>query len=139
MITFKNQIRKIFNDTKEISCPAFAGEVILFNAKGINHLLYKGNRSKRDISRIQTNIRLLPRAIKVLRLMPFYQEESWGAGRRLEIKLWPNDVIASDSVACFRKLNLAVNQQNDINKNKNLCQANGTGSATRVANTRCLI
>ena len=93
MITFKNQIRKIFDDTKEISCPAFSGEKIAFNAKGINHLLYKGNRSKRDISRIQTNIRLLPRAITVLRLMPFFQEESDYEKDKILFKYWAFEAV----------------------------------------------
>lgn len=96
MIIFKNQIRKIFNDTKEIICPAFPGEIIIFNAKGINHLLYKGNRSKRDVSRIQTNIRLLPRAIKVLRLMPFYQEESYYEKDKVVHKYWAFEAVVEE-------------------------------------------
>ncbi|MEK7127885.1 MAG: hypothetical protein AAB838_04155 [Patescibacteria group bacterium] len=105
MITFKNQIRKIFNDTKEISCPAFTGEAILFNAKGINHLLYKGNRSKRDISRIQTNIRLLPRAIKVLRLMPFFQEESFYEKDKILFKYWAFEAVVEE-----RRVKVVVRQ-----------------------------
>lgn len=96
MVIFKNQIRKIFDDTKEISCPAFPGEKVVFNAKGINHLLYKGNRSKRDISRIQTNIRLLPSAIKVLRLMPFFQEESCYKKDEIIYKYWAFEAVIEE-------------------------------------------
>lgn len=93
MNIYKKQIQLIFKETKQISCPAFDGDLILFNAKGINHLLYKGNRSKRDISRIQTNIRLLPRAIKVLRLMPFFQEESGYEKDEILFKYWAFEAV----------------------------------------------
>lgn len=76
MKSYKDQIKDTFKQTKEVSCPAFGGNKIYFNAKGINHLLYKGSRSRRDNKRIETNIRLLPRAIKVLQAMPYFQEES---------------------------------------------------------------
>jgi len=73
---YKNQIKKFFKETKSVSCPAFPSERIIFNAKGVNHLIYKGNRSRREKSRILANIRLLPRAVKLLKLMPLPQEES---------------------------------------------------------------
>ena len=96
MTNFKNQIRKIFDDTKEISCPSFPGKKIVFNAKGVNHLLYKGNRSKRDLSRIQTNIRLLPRAIKILKLMPFFQEESFYEKDKILFRYWAFEAVIEE-------------------------------------------
>ncbi len=96
MTVYKKQIQEIFKETKQISCPAFPGEIISFNAKGINHLLYKGNRSKRDISRIETNIRLLPRAIKVLRLMPFFQEESFYEKDKITFKYWAFEAVVEE-------------------------------------------
>lgn len=88
MTKFKDQIKKIFDKNKEVSCPAFLGEKIIFNAKGINHLIYKGGRSRRDQSRILTNIRLLPSAIKMLKLMPLWQEESSYNRNGVEFKFW---------------------------------------------------
>ena len=76
MTKYKDQIKKLFNEYKEIVCPAFPDEKIVFNAKGINHLIYKGNRSRREESRILANIRLLPRAVKILHVMPLRQEEN---------------------------------------------------------------
>lgn len=80
MNKFKDQIKKIFDQNKEIFCPAFPDEKVIFNAKGINHLIYKGNRSRRELSRIETNIRLLPNAIKVLKVIPLAQEEIFMSG-----------------------------------------------------------
>lgn len=76
MNTYKKQIKTIFDQNKEISCPVFPNEKVILNAKGINHLIYKGNRSRRETERILTNIRLLPSAIKVLKYATFLQEES---------------------------------------------------------------
>lgn len=78
MKLYKQQIKKIFEQTKEIKCPAFPGEKVVFNSKGLSHLLYKGatKRSARPIKEIETRIKLLPSAIKVLRVMPLTQEES---------------------------------------------------------------
>ncbi len=55
---------------------AFPEEVIIFNAKGLNHIFYKSTRSRRKSSEISIRIKLLPRAIKLLNLMPLPQEES---------------------------------------------------------------
>ena len=76
MTKYKDQIKKLFHEYEEIVSPAFPDERIVFNAKGINHLIYKGNRSRREESRILANIRLLPRAVKMLRVMPLWQEEN---------------------------------------------------------------
>jgi len=35
-ISYKDQIRKIFDKTKSVLCPAFDNGEIIFNAKGIN-------------------------------------------------------------------------------------------------------
>lgn len=93
MKIFKDQIRKIFNETKEVACPAFPGEKVIFNAKGINHLIYKGNRSRREQSRIETNIRLLPRAIKTLKLMSLPQEETSYLREDIKYKFWTFEAV----------------------------------------------
>ena len=73
---YKDKIKEIFDKTRSIKCPAFDNEEINFNAKGVNHLLFKGDRSQRDSKRIETNIRLLPSAIYLLQKSTFWQEES---------------------------------------------------------------
>lgn len=105
MISFKNQIRKIFDSSKAVSCPAFSGERIVFNAKGINHLIYKGNRSRREEARILTNIRLLPGAIKVLKLMPYWQEESGYIKEEVSYKFWTFEAVVDD-----RRIKVIVRQ-----------------------------
>ena len=79
--------------------------MVIFNAKGINHLLYKGNRSERDLSRIQTNIRLLPRAIRVLQLMPFFQEESGYEKEGVKFRYWAFEAVVDD-----RRVKVVVRQ-----------------------------
>lgn len=71
----KDKAKKFFQDTRTVDCPAFPNEKIFFNAKGLQHLFYKGSRSKRELKRIAKNIELLPRAVKLLKLMPIPQEE----------------------------------------------------------------
>ena len=90
------QIRIIFRQTREIPCPAFNGERVYFNAKGINHLIYKGNRSRRDPNRIITNTKLLPRAIKLLRLSTFWQEESNYNADNMNCKFWAFEAVIDD-------------------------------------------
>jgi len=105
MKKLKDQIKIIFKQTKEISSPAFGGEKISFNAKGINHLIYKGNRSRRDEDRIKTNIRLLPRAIKLLQLSTFWQEENLYIKEGLTFYFW-----AFEAVVESRRIKVIVRQ-----------------------------
>lgn len=105
MKKYKDKIRLIFRQTKEISCPAFNGEKIVFNAKGINHLIYKGNRSRRDRARIQTNFRLLPRAIKILQSSVFFQEESFYERNGRIYRFW-----AFEAVVDNRRIKVIVRQ-----------------------------
>ncbi len=96
MSKFKDQIKKIFDATKEVRCPAFPGEKVVFNAKGINHLVYKGDRSRREQSRIQTNIRLLPSAIKVLKAMVYPQEETSYLRVGVNYKFWTFEAVVDN-------------------------------------------
>jgi len=93
MKKYKNQLKIIFDETKEVNCPAFSKEKIIFNAKGINHLIYKGSRSRREISRIETNIRLLPGAIKVLKVMPLAQEEMFYVRENIKYQFWTFEAV----------------------------------------------
>lgn len=105
MKTFKEQIREIFDETKEVVCPAFPNEKVAFNAKGINHLIYKGNRSRRERSRILTNIRLLPRAIKVLKGSTFPQEETFYIRDNTKYQFWTFEAVVED-----RRIKVIVRQ-----------------------------
>ncbi len=95
MKKYKEQIKKIFDETKGVRSPAFPNEKVIFNAKGINHLIYKGNRSRREQSRILTNIRLLPRAIKVLKLMVYPQEETSYTRDGIKYKFWTFEAVVN--------------------------------------------
>ena len=101
----KEQIQKFFNQNKRVACPAFPDEPVIFNAKGINHLIYKGNRSRREESRIIMNIRLLPRAIKVLRVMPLWQEESRYIKEGVTYKFWCFEAVVND-----RRIKVVIRQ-----------------------------
>ncbi len=92
MNTYKKQIKQIFDQDRIISCPAFDEKIIL-NAKGINHLIYKGSRSRRETERILINIRLLPSAIKVLKLMVFAQEESSYVKDDVKYRFWTFEAV----------------------------------------------
>lgn len=92
----KDQIRFLFKKTKQVFCPAFNNESVIFNAKGVNHLLYKGNRSERDLSRVQMNIQLLPGAIKVLRSMPYFQEESFYEEGGKVYRFWAFEAVVDN-------------------------------------------
>lgn len=90
---YKKQIKNIFSKTKHVSCPAFGGEKVYFNAKGANHLIYKGNRSRRDKDRIKVNVRLLPHAIKLLKHSTFWQEESYYIRNKTKYKFWAFEAV----------------------------------------------
>lgn len=105
MTKYKDQIKKFFNEYNEIVCPAFPDEKIVFNAKGINHLIYKGNRSRREESRILANIRLLPRAMKTLRVMPLWQEENSYIKDDILYKFWCFEAVVDN-----RRIKVIVRQ-----------------------------
>ena len=98
MKKFKEQIKIIFQQTKEIVCPAFNGE-------GINHLIYKGSRSRRDEERIKINIRLLPRAIKLLTISTVWQEESCYVKDKQTYNFWAFEAVIDD-----RRIKVIVRQ-----------------------------
>lgn len=105
MTKYKDQIKKLFYEYKEIICPAFPDETIIFNAKGINHLIYKGNRSRREESRILANIRLLPRAVKMLRVMSLWQEENSYTKDDTLYKFWCFEAVVDN-----RRIKVIVRQ-----------------------------
>ena len=101
----KEQAWDFFQATKNINCPAFPNEKVYFNAKGLQHLFYKGSRSKRDLKRIAKNIELLPRAVKMLKLMPLPQEEDSYSVHQKKYKFW-----AFEGVVENRRIKVVVRQ-----------------------------
>lgn len=59
--------------TRKIYSPALNKEVF-FNAEGFNHLIYKGSRSEREKSSQILRFKLLPLAVKLIRISTTYQE-----------------------------------------------------------------
>lgn len=101
----KDKAKKFFQVTGALDCPAFTGEKIFFNAKGIQHLFYKGPRSKRDLKRIAKNIELLPQAVKLLKLMPIPQEEDTYTAHEKKYKFW-----AFEGVIDNRRIKVIIRQ-----------------------------
>ena len=112
MKPYKQQIKTIFDQTKHVKCPAFHNERIICNAKGINHLIYKGNRSRRPKDRIETNIRLLPRAIQLLQKSTFWQEESTHNHDTVTSHFWAFEAVVDD-----RRIKVIVRQVGNGEKN----------------------
>ena len=75
MIKHKNQARKFFRKHKSVFCPAFSGAKVTFTSRGFNHLFYEGPMKARPAKEAESRILLLPRALKVLRKLTFWQEE----------------------------------------------------------------
>jgi len=73
----RKQAKKDYQSIKCIKCPAFPGEEIKFNAKGFGHLFYKGANTarSRNSKEIETRTKLIPLAVKLLKIMPIWQEE----------------------------------------------------------------
>lgn len=101
----KEKAKKFFTETASIGCPAFPNEKIHFNSKGLQHLFYKGPRSKRNLKRIAKNVELLPRAVKLLRLMPIPQEEDMYALDEKQYKFW-----AFEGVVDNRRIKVVIRQ-----------------------------
>lgn len=107
----KVKAKEFFKANKIVKCPAFPNEKIFFNAKGLQHLFYKGPRSKRDIKRIAKNIELLPRAVKLLELMPIPQEQDTYEVQEKRYKFW-----AFEGVIDNRRIKVIVRQVGTGNK-----------------------
>lgn len=73
----KKEAQKFFRKNKSVNCPAFPSKKVIFNSKGLSHLFYKGSKkiSSRPLKEVAVRVSLLPRALKLLQLMPLAQEE----------------------------------------------------------------
>ena len=92
----KKEARKFFKSHTVINCPAFRGEKIFLNAKGLNHLLYKGSRSGRDINQIRVRVALLDRAIRILSTMPYFQEERVLEINGTVVRYWSFEAVVEE-------------------------------------------
>lgn len=101
----KQKARNFFQENSNVKCPAFPKEKVYLNARGLQHLFYKGSRSKRDLKRIAKNIELLPRAVQLLKLMPLPQEEDSYRAHGQKYKFW-----AFEGVVENRRIKVVVRQ-----------------------------
>jgi len=109
----KQQTRKLFREVRAVQCPAFPKETVAFNSKGINHLFHKGTRTNRMRSRkeIAIRVKLLPRAIKLLSLMPVYQQDVVFNIDGKTLKFWSLEGVVDD-----RRIKVIVRQIGNGNK-----------------------
>lgn len=77
-LELKQHAATFFKKHRFVSCPAFPKEKIAFNSKGLSHIFYKGagKISSRSMQESEVRVKLLPRALEVLKRMPLSQEES---------------------------------------------------------------
>lgn len=66
--------RKLYEKEKTILCPFFNAQVTL-NADGFNHLLNKPNRQPRNVEEQKLKLRLLKKALKIIKKAGTLQEE----------------------------------------------------------------
>ena len=111
--SFKKTARRQYRKIKFVACPAFPREKIIFNSKGFNHLFYQGSTKARTRAKLETSVRvkLLPRAIKLLRLMPLPQEESSYLLEKKRYQFW-----AFEGVVDNKRIKVIVRQIGNGNK-----------------------
>ncbi len=90
--------REKYKKIGEIECSAFAGEKVVFNAKGFSHLMYQGSgkEKSRPEKESQTRVGLIPRAVKLLQMMPLPQEESEYEVEGKKYKYWAFEAVVGD-------------------------------------------
>ena len=64
---------KFYNSINKITSPAFHQD-IYFNAEGFNHIIFKRARTEREKSSQILRFKLLPLAVKLLKISTTYQE-----------------------------------------------------------------
>ncbi len=103
----KIQAKELFLKIRYVDCPAFPKEKIIFNAKGLHHLFYKGARKvqTRTKAEIRTRMKLLPLAIELLKIMPVYQEESSYRLKNKDYRFW-----AFEGIIRERRIKVIVRQ-----------------------------
>lgn len=86
---FYNSIRKVFS-------PALNQE-ICFSAEGFNHIIFKGSRSERERPSQILRFKLLPLALKLIKISTTYQEFEESI-KEFEVKSYKKKVKKSKSV-----------------------------------------
>ncbi len=71
----KEDARQFYNQIGKVACPAFENQPVHFNSEGFNHLVFKGNRKERDKQEQIMRFKLLPLALKMIKLASIYQEK----------------------------------------------------------------
>lgn len=107
----KEKGRKIFEKNKKISCPAFPKDKVIFNSKGLHHLFYDGTMRARPEKEIETRVLLLPRALKVLKIMPLWQEERLIHREKKIIHFW-----ALEGVVDKKRIKVIIRQKGNGKK-----------------------
>jgi hypothetical protein len=72
--SIKEDSRKYYQQIGKVVCPAFGSEFVYFNSEGFNHLIFKGNRKEREKQEQITRFKLMPLALKLVKLATIYQE-----------------------------------------------------------------
>lgn len=107
--SFKKKAREKYSKIGQIKCPAFPKEKILFNAKGFNHLFYKGSHRSRGKKHIQIRVKLLDQAVKLLKIVTIFQEKdrylTYIKGQKKTIKYW-----AFEGVIDNRRIKVIIRQ-----------------------------
>lgn len=90
--------RDEYKKVGEVECPAFPGERVVFNAKGFSHLMYQGSgkEKSRPEKESLTRVSLIPRAVKLLKIMPLAQEESEYEVEGKRCKYWAFEAVVDD-------------------------------------------
>src|SRR3989344_6631429 len=105
----RDKARLQYFKIKKVKCPAFAKEAVIFNAKGFNRIFYKGARSERDFKDAQTRVRLLDRAVILLKKSGVVQEENAykaeSKEKVKEFKFWAFEGVIED-----RRIKVVVRQ-----------------------------
>lgn len=98
---------KFFSKNKFVKCPAFPKEKISFNSKGLSHLFYKGSQKvfARTHEESKVRVSLLPRALKILSIMPLAQEENIFKVHDKKIKYWAFEAVVDE-----RRIKVVVRQ-----------------------------
>jgi len=69
----KEDARRFYNAVGGFFCPAF-NQKICFTAEGFNHIIFKGDRRERERPSQILRFKLLPLALKLLKITTTYQE-----------------------------------------------------------------
>ena len=94
--TLRENAQTFYNSAGRIFSPALNDQVH-FTAEGFNHIIFKGSRSERDRSTQILRFKLLPLAIKLVKLATTYQEYEETL-KEFEIKAYKKRARKSKSV-----------------------------------------